>query len=313
MRYCSIILFAFILIIQSCDKSEATQPTVITTGDIPGEFIDDWTYKIHPFGNFDIGEFRLWLPNNADSLRAILVLCNHHNSDALGLANVEHWQQYAEREQLAIIGVHFKSFPDGRNYYSTASEGSGSALIKAIDTLASKHLHHELKYLPLLMRGYSAGGVFSHNFSEFMPDRVLAFANIRGGSVDFTKSTNNHIPGMMLLGEFDAETRNRQMKRIVNAKREEGGNWSYAIEPLSDHFGNLAPSDSLIKLMFSKALSKRVSSNGLMNNIEEKSGYLGNNETLEYYPFETYPYDKNNASWLIDEEFAIAWKNYQEN
>jgi len=45
--------------------------------------------------------------------------------------------------------------------------------------------------------------------------------------------------------------------------------------------------------------------------ISENTSWLGNNETKEIYSFDTYPDNKNEASWLIDAEFAILLKAYQ--
>ena len=279
-----------------------------------GEFIDDWTFKVYPNGrNFDIAEFRLWVPENIDDLKAILILSNHHNSIGLGLASSEEWQNFARHEQSAILAVHLESFPGGNEgYYSYASEGSGAALLLALDSLAEKHQIEQLKVLPFLMRGYSAGGVFSHNFSEFKPEKVIAFANIRGGSLDLTSEVNNPIPGLMLAGENDAPARNERIAEIVLSKRSDGAIWAYAIEPVSDHFGSVTASDKLIRSLFSKALEKRKNpGSNQLKMIPEEFGWLGNNESKEIFPFNDYPYEKSAASWLIDEEFANLWQAYQ--
>lgn len=145
-----------------------------------GEFIDDWTYRIFPeapYTNFDIAEFRMWVPQENTNLRAVLVLLTCYNGSALGLANSSEWRAYAEKERLAICGVNFKSLENGGNY-AQASSGSGRALIDAIDQIATKHAISQISKLPFLMRGYSAGGNFSYSFSSFLPEKVVGLVSI---------------------------------------------------------------------------------------------------------------------------------------
>ena len=309
----SILLFPII----GCEKTDTVPQESVLSEPIPfGEFIDDWTFKVNALSghNFDVAEFRLWVPDGIEDLRAILVLCNYHNGNGIGLTQSEPWQDFARNEKLGLIGVHFKSYQNSAGYYSNASQGSGNALIKALDSLAQKNNLPEIKDLPFIMRGYSAGGVFSYNFSAYRPERVIAFVNIRGGSVGETISITKDIPGLMIIGENDVPTRIDKIKEIVDLKRIEGGLWSYAIEPEVDHFGGLQESDELSRAFFSSALSQRLNNNSnQLKTISEDTGWLGNNITKEIYPFDSIPISVDEASWLINEAFAIQWKNFQLN
>ena len=162
------------------------------------------------------------------------------------------------------------------------------------------------------MQGYSAGGVFSYYFSDFKPERVIAFVNIRGGSVGLTSNANNNIPGLMLLGEDDVVSRNQNMAAVVFSKRNVGGAFCYAIEPDVDHFGDLKTSWKLTRDFFSASLNKRlISGTNELNIITENTGWLGNNTTKEIFSFNEFPNPTIEGSWLIDEEFALKWKAYQ--
>ena len=306
-----IYLLFFIL---GCEKSESP----VDEPDPPqlppyGEFIDDWTFKVHPSGNFDLAEFKLWTPDTIQDLRAILILCNYNNGNGLGLVMKEEWQEFARQERLALIGVHFESNNANSGHYSTASGGSGLALRRSVDSLAEKQNLHDLKKLPFLMRGYSAGGVFSHSFSAYLPERVIAFANIRGGSLSETTSINNGIPALMLAAENDELARNFRILDVVLTKRDEGGLWCFAMEPNEDHFGGLEKSDELIRAFFTITLEKRLmDGSDQLQPIAEDSGWLGQIDSLQIFPFSTYPHSKSDASWLIDEPFANLWRAYQE-
>lgn len=278
-----------------------------------GEFIDDWTYRIFPeapYSNFDIGEFRLWVPQENTDLKAVLVLLTSSNGNALGLANSAEWRAYAEKEQLAICSVNLKSIENGGNY-AQAGSGSGQALIDAIDQIATKHAISQISKLPFLMQGYSAGGNFSYSFSSFMPEKVIGLVSVRGGQLE-TTNKNVTVPGLVLTGELEGDQRNEYLKDIALDKRNEGGLWSFAIEPDATHFNDLTASDELSKIFFSSILKKRVTVNSEESNlIPEDSGWLGNNTRTDIYPYSDYPGNKTSAFWLVDEEFAKAWLEFQ--
>lgn len=315
MRHLFIIAIAvFLCSISGCDTA-GPEPEPDPQPKGVGEFIDDWTFRVNPYfpyQNFDIAEFRLWVPDSTSGLRGILVLLNHYNSNGLNLANIPEWQEYAIEKQLGLVGVHFESDPDDKNLYSDAFSGSGDALIKAVDTLAYKHDLQEIKSLPFLLRGYSMGGAFSSSFSAYRPERIIAFANIRGPISSSNEPAVNNIPALTLLGKNDSQELNNWNIDAVHKKRTEGGIWSYAIDPNASHHGNMREADELIKVFFSKALPKRLveGSNDLAA-IPEQSGWLGNNENGEIFSFDSYPESKKDASWLIDEEFANLWQNYR--
>lgn len=298
-----------VLFFSACEKDNIVRPQ--DSEKSIGEFIDDWTFKVypHPGSNFDIAEFKLWVPDTVSKLKAIIVLANHYNSNGLNLANSEEWQEFAVNEKIGLLAIHIESISS--EYYAYAALGSGNALIKALDTLAYKNNIQAVGSLPFLMRGYSAGGAFCYYFSEFKPERVIGFVNIRGGGIDETKSVNNHIPGLFLIGELETSGINR-IKNIIFDKRNQNALWSYAVEPNQDHFGNIMNSDILARHFFSTLLKKRVNdfSNTLIN-LNEVDGWLGNNDNKQIFSYAAYPNIKSEASWLINEDFAEKWKDFQ--
>lgn len=310
------ILLSFILlsIAFACNKpQEDIEPNI--KDDKPlGEYLDSWTYSVHPTknSNFDEAVFRIWVPdsNNVDNLDAILILLNHFNGSSLGMILSDEWQEYAINNNVGLMGVRLKKTDGGT--YTDASLGSGQALITALDSLTGKHNIPKFSKLPFLLKGYSAGGMFSYYFSAFMPDRVIAFANIRGLSITDTRNDNNHIPGIFLIAENDSPQGNARVIEIVNYKRKLNSLWSFAIEKNKDHFGDLKASDELSKSFLSTALKKRLNpnSNNLIQ-IQNNSGWLGNNTTKLISSYDNYPFEKISASWFIDESFANAWVGYQ--
>lgn len=279
-----------------------------------GEFIDDWTFKVFPespYNNFDIGEFRVWLPKNSEELKAVLVLLTSSNGSALGLASAEEWQTFAEQENLALCSVNLKSLGGG-GIYTAASGGSGQALIDALEKIGGKNNRPQIASLPLLFRGYSAGGVFGYNFSTYRPERSIAFVNIRGGAIEQTSERNKEVPGIILSGALEGDSRNAFLKDIVLNKRDDGGLWSFALEPGAGHFDNLKASDSLARIFFMSVLKKRIPDTAEeLKPISPEFGWLGNITGTEAFPYADYPGNKDRANWLVDEVFAKAWLEFQ--
>ncbi len=312
----SITLLVLIVSVFGCDKSETDITTYVP---IPtGEFLDDWTFHVNQqsTGGFDTAEFRLWVPDPTDvsGLKAILVITPHFNGYGLGNADSEVWQEYARNNNIGLIGVHLKTSNSIAAFdtYANAEEGSGQALLTALEAIAEKNNISEVTTLPFLLKGYSAGGMFSYFFAAFKPERVIAFANIRGWAIS-TKNESKDIPGLMLIAELDTPSRGITiMKQVVETNRTQNGLWSYAVEPNADHFTPLTKSDELIKLFFSSALAYRVSGTSReLLPISKTSGWLGNKISKNIFSYETYPDNKNEAVWLIDEGFANRWRDYQ--
>lgn len=280
-----------------------------------GEFLSDWVYRVFPKpppdNNFDVGEFSLWVPEDHTDLKAILVILTNYNGNSLGSIDSKEWQAYAEMERLALCGVNLKSFP-GTYFYDDATRGSGQALEDAIKEIAVKNGIDEVASLPFLLRGYSGGGVFSYYFAIHNPERTVGFVNIRGGSLYHNPANNIGVPGLMLVGELEDKQRIELLEGIVLDKRSKGGPWSFALELNADHFYFLDASDDLSKSFFSSLLKKRISNNSNeLNDIAEDSGWLGSPARSKIYPFADYPDNKNDAFWLVDEDFATDWLEFQ--
>ena len=79
-----------------------------------------------------------------------------------------------------------------------------------------------------------------------------------------------------------------------------------------DHFGSSEKADALIREFFSSCARKRLTegSNELITLSEEK-GWLGNNSTYEVKSFDQYSEEKENASWLVNSDFARLWSDFQ--
>ncbi len=282
------ILFIFTLI--SCKKDDmiVREPYNFTLG----YFIDDWKYEFY-MSEGERNAFRLWIPDGVVP-RAVVVLAPGNASDGTGLVEYKAWQEYAEKEKLALLGVHVRS----------SADEAAANLIYALQTISKERGIDNASELPLLLRGHSHGGGFSYQFSSLHPKRVLGFSNIKGS---LTNTSTSLPPGLFIVGEKDLEVRNISIKNAFLSQRKKKSIICYAVEPNGGH--GVGDTDELVRAFFTAILKKRLVNN-MIQDINEEAIYLGNTETLVSYPYADYTENKEEASCLIDMDFSNAWLDF---
>ena len=197
---------------------------------------------------------------------------------------------------------------------SRISLWSGEALITALKELSILSGYPELEYSALLFDGYSAGGQFSYHFTQWKPERVIAFVTMKGGAHSlFFAGAAMKVPGYMFIGENDEEYRITNLTNIFERNRFWGALWALAMEPDAGHE---RVSKEIIHSYFDDIISLRVPATipidsvpGLVE-IDEEDGWLGNRETYSVSSFSEYPEDKTKACWFPNEKIAREWKSF---
>src|ERR1044071_5404513 len=72
--------------------------------------------SIPPGANFDIAQFRLWLPKPAGAVRGALILVPGSNGDGRPMAEDTVWQAFATRNNLAIVACRFTDKPHDQGF-----------------------------------------------------------------------------------------------------------------------------------------------------------------------------------------------------
>lgn len=139
-------------------------------------------------GNFDYAASQFWLPPGAGPFRGILCLVIHPlQLGGARLANPTPWVELAAKRRCALMAVSFVETGHFEGKWCKAEQGSGSALLAAIDAAARDSGHLELKGLPIVMAGVCAAGQFAYHFAAVYPERTSAFVTIGGGKHDLTR------------------------------------------------------------------------------------------------------------------------------
>lgn len=131
--------------------------------------------------------------------KAVLVLCPGANGDGRGMIQEREWQDFANREHLGLMGIHFQSPGDllsmCQGYYQ-ASNGSGEVLLKSIRRIYGRDLS-------ILIYGFSGGAHFTTRFVAWSPERILGWCALGAGVLDQPMPARNNPPGIMACGEND--------------------------------------------------------------------------------------------------------------
>jgi len=272
--------------------------------------------SVPPGNNYDKAEFRLWVPPNAGPVRAIAVLVPGSNGD--GRAQVEDtvWQAFATKHKLALVGCRFTDKPHDQNFienYINVSQGSGQALLDAINRFAARSHHPELSAAPFLLWGMSAGGQFNYEFVAWKPERVVAFVVNKGGIyyTALTPPAARQVPGILFVGGKDLEFRTNTIVGLFAVNRRAGALWALAEEPSAAHIVGRSRDVALVfyEDMLAARLGNEPSSAPTpLKPITEKSGLLGDLKAKTFAPLGEGKVPNYPTAWLPTARVARAWQ-----
>ncbi len=267
-------------------------------------------HVIPPGANFDKAEFRMWLPPDTPKVRAILVLVPGSNGDGRPQAEDAFWQSFASRHKLAIVACRFTDKPHEQAFledYVKVSDGSGQALLDAVNAFAKSSQHPELATAPFLMWGMSAGGQVDYEFAAWKPARVLAFVVNKGGvyySALVPRAARN-VPALLLVVDKDLEFRINTIQGLFAVNRRAGALWAYIVEPDTAHA--VGRSRDLGAMFFEDILAMRLSGETMMP-VPDKAGFIGDLKAVTFQPVAEAKPPTVPTAWLPTERIARAWQ-----
>ena len=128
----------------------------------------------------------------------------------------------------ALIGCHFRGEGLG---YDDPSGGSGRALDEAISHFAEVANEPELTQIPLLLIGYSQGGMFTFNYICWRPERIKAFAALKAiFPILQPKTASFGVPGLLVAGQTDEPERIRAIAKAFLSATGTHSEWSFLLE-----------------------------------------------------------------------------------
>jgi poly(3-hydroxybutyrate) depolymerase len=286
----------------------APEPSAAQRGSTPpGPGTLDET--VPPGANFEIAQFRVWLPEGASAVRGVVVIVPGSNGDWRAMASDTAWQSFATRNKLALVGCRFTDKPHEQSFieeYINVSKGSGQALETALASFATRTQRPELATAPLLLWGMSAGGQFNYEFVAWKPERVAAFVVNKGGIYysALVSQAARAVPGILFTGGTDLAFRNNTINGLFAVNRRGGALWALAEEPNVGHV--VGRSRDVTMMFFEDVLALRVDGTSLKP-LAEKAGFIGDLKAKTFAPSGAAP--QVPTAWLPTERVAKAWRS----
>jgi poly(3-hydroxybutyrate) depolymerase len=279
------------------------------TAQTPAPIVLDET--VAPGRNYDVAEFKLWLPPGIAVVRAIALLVPGSNGDGRGQVDEPVWQEFAARQQLALVGVRLTDKPHDQGFieeYVNVSQGSGQALLDAVGAFAVRTKHPELASAPFLLWGMSAGGEFNYEFVCWKPERVIAFV-VNKGNIYYTALASKaarSVPGILFTGGKDLEFRTSTITGLFAMNRRGGALWALAHEPSAGHV--VGRSRDVALVLFEDALALRLGDGPALKPLSEKAGFLGDLKAGTFQPLGEDKVPNYPTAWLPTARVAERWQ-----
>lgn len=280
-----------------------------------GAIAETYETTVEPGVVYNMAAFKLWHNGDVQKIRGILMLNPGSNGDGRAMVDDTYWQDFANKHDLALMGTYFTDHKHANMMiedYIKVGEGSGQALINAIDQFATDSGHQELSYAPFLLWGHSAGGELNHEIAAWMPERVIAYVVNQGGYYysSVPPEATRQTPGLYFVGLSDLVSRNSIIKGIVTTNRRAGALWTYVEEKGVGH--EVVGSRDLALIFYEEAMKKRLPDNAMgykaLRHVTEDMGVKGNIITHKIVLKEDTEVSLEETSWLISERFAEAWQ-----
>lgn len=303
-------LLAALTVMTSSSLAQPTAQTAnVSTPKIPGTTIEG---VVPPGANFDKAEFRLWYPEGVAQFRGIVLLMPGSNGDGRPMALDTVWQAFAVKHKLALVAGRLTDKPHDQNFiedYIKVSDGSGQAVLSAINEFADKSKHPELATAPMLLWGMSAGGQFNYEFVAWKPERVIAFVVNKGGIYysALVPRAARETPGVLFVGGKDLEFRTNTIVGLFAVNRRAGALWALSEEPGAGHV--VGKSRDLAILFYEDVMAERLpSSPGPLKPMPSKPSYLGDFKTKSFKPLGDGTAPNYPTAWLPTERVAQTWQ-----
>jgi len=266
--------------------------------------------KPEPRDNFLSATFTLRHDPAMGQPRALLVLLNGYNGEGEGLVRLPGVREFADRHGLLMMTCTYTSEKGNggspRMHYAAAENGSGAAMDQALAAFAEQSGRPELKELPLIFYGYSAGGMFGYGYACWKPERVLAVASLKGSMfISKPKSATYGVPMLFFAGEKDSPMR---LKGIGKAFQDGAGRrapWCHIIEQGTGH--ERGRCGDLVLPFFAAVLERRLPPGAsAMKGIDPaKDGLFFANDTGEVAQGAS---RGKPLSWLPDQDGLAIWR-----
>mgnify|MGYP001364020739 CR=1 FL=1 len=257
--------------------------------------------------SFTTADFRLYIPENIDTIRGIYAYMHGFGGDSRTIVQDSIMIELVKSIDFVLMGVRLDNMH--------MDSGIGNSLIEAKASFANQSNQPELIYSPLFFDGYSWGGQWSYHYTRWRPQDVIAFITMKGGYHDTTYSESAiNVPGYMFVGENDLDYRIENLTNIFLEHRQVGALWALAMEPNAGH--NRISDRFLLNNFLFDIINRRLPQTFNIDepvsllSLEESESWLGNRDNFYIYSYDCYDDNIEEASWLSNMINAQNWQYF---
>ncbi|NDP19978.1 MAG: T9SS type A sorting domain-containing protein [Paludibacter sp.] len=275
----------------------------------------------------------LWIPNSCSSGIRALFIASHTSIEEL-LVTDSLFRVTAEKEQMAILYTR-------QDINCSNAPADTIKILNLLNEFAQLSGFTELKYVPWVTWGHSAGTLTATGLGFWKPSRTIAIITHSGNLLipKWTPKELPNVPFMAIKGQFEEWSVGTNIPSQCGTEYEY--NWvrdtvisarkkfispflaSVTMRPGEGHMGiNTKLEIPLITMFIEKSIEKRLpkgvyASNGLiqLNPIAENTGWLSETTIHDYahLKIDSFPNfsDPTSCYWHLDKEMATMWYNYQ--
>ena len=276
-------------------------------------------------------DFDLWLPPGVEQIRGVIV---HQHGCGPGASNAGltavcdlHWRALAKKWDCALLGSSYEGRAGSNcRLWCDPRNGSGVRFSQALNRFAEQTGHDELSQVPWCLWGHSGGGFWASLMQTMHPERIVAIWLQSGTAFGYwtqgdvkapdLKSNVYQVPVMACPGakERTHERFHRAwdgLQAMKAAYRLSGAPFGIAPDPSTGHecgdsrYLAIPFFDSCLRLRLSDDIAAPLQ----LRSIDMSRSWFGN-ESGEVFSSDTYPGEKQNASWLPDASFAVSWSTF---
>jgi len=313
-RNASVLVHIFALCLLLISTNNLWGTTVVPGGKVYRISLTNPAYK------FDHADYSVFIPDSVTSLRGIFIHQHGCTMEGTGYPTAYdiQYQEFAKKWHLAIVGPDiFPKTGGSCSQWINPEDGSGSALLTALDSIALQSGHKELITAPWLLWGHSGGGYWVLAMTKSYPERILAtFAYSPAFDPDFTyPALSTKTPVMIRhagAGDYNAPGVNcwGTALHTFSKLRNENGLISIAYNKGQNH--NFSYTRYMAIPFFESVLAQRLPEKGEKNlrDMDSDKAWFGDTLTNRIFKSSTYSGNKVSLCWLPDSVSANKWSEY---
>jgi poly(3-hydroxybutyrate) depolymerase len=142
---------------------------------IPGGRVFQITIRNSTY-KFDHANYSVFIPDSVHKIRGVFIHQHGCTMEGRGVATAYdiQYQAFAKKWHMAVLGHDlYPQANHGCDDWRNPEDGSGSALLAALDSIAQLSLHPEIATAPWLLWGHSGGGYWVLAMLNAYPGRII--------------------------------------------------------------------------------------------------------------------------------------------